>query len=80
MPSEWLGVHGGRSYGPSPRGKSTPGPAVPYISYISYVGDANADDPPPGSTDQMDQISKDWDPNLVKKAPTSVNLTLYLVR
>jgi hypothetical protein len=28
MPSELLGVHGGRSYGPSPRGKSTPGPAV----------------------------------------------------
>ena len=28
MPSEWLGVHGGRSYGPSPRGSSTPGPAV----------------------------------------------------
>ena len=28
MPSEWLGVHGGRSYGPSPRGKSLPGPAV----------------------------------------------------
>ena len=28
MPSEWLGVHGGRSYGPSPRGKSIPGPAV----------------------------------------------------
>ena len=28
MPSEWLGVHGGRSYGPSPRGKYTPGPAV----------------------------------------------------
>jgi hypothetical protein len=23
---------------------------------------------PPGSTDQMAQISKDWDPNLVKKA------------
>ena len=48
--------------------------------YIIYVGDANADDHPPGSTDQMAQISKDWDPNLVKKAPTSVNLTLYLVR
>ena len=28
MPSEWLGVHGGRSYGPSPRGSSIPGPAV----------------------------------------------------
>jgi hypothetical protein len=28
MPSEWLGVHGGRSYGPSPRGSSLPGPAV----------------------------------------------------
>ena len=50
------------------------------IRIYIYVGDANADDPPPGSTDQMDQISKDWDPNLVKKAPTSVNLTLYLVR
>ena len=44
-----------------------------------YVGDANADDHPPGSTDQMAQISKDWDPNLVKKAPTSVNLNLYLL-
>ena len=28
MPSEWLGVHGGRSYGPSPRGSSLPSPAV----------------------------------------------------
>ena len=28
MPSEWLGVHGGRSYGPVPRGKRLPGPAV----------------------------------------------------
>ena len=28
MPSEWLGVHGGRSYGPVPRGSSLPGPAV----------------------------------------------------
>ena len=28
MPSEWLGVHGGRSYGPSPRGSSKPGPAT----------------------------------------------------
>ena len=46
---------------------------------LLYVGEANADDHPPGSTDQMDQISKDWDPNLVKKAPTSVNLNLYLL-
>lgn len=28
MPSEWLGVHGGRSYGPVPRGSFTLGPAV----------------------------------------------------
>jgi hypothetical protein len=28
MPSEWLGVNGGRSYGPVPRGKRLPGPAV----------------------------------------------------
>jgi hypothetical protein len=28
MPSEWLGVHRGRSYGASPRGSSLPGPAV----------------------------------------------------
>jgi hypothetical protein len=28
MPSEWLGVHGGRSYGASPRGSSLTGPAV----------------------------------------------------
>jgi hypothetical protein len=27
MPSEWLGVYGGRSYGPSLRGSSLPGPA-----------------------------------------------------
>ena len=31
MPSEWLGVHGGRSYGPSPRGSSLPGPAVVFF-------------------------------------------------
>ena len=35
MPSEWLGVHGGRSYGPSPRGSSLPGPAVRYVWYCS---------------------------------------------
>ena len=34
MPSEWLGVHGGRSYGPSPRGKSLPGPAVTLALYV----------------------------------------------
>ena len=50
-----------------------------YDTLYIYVGDANADDHPPGSTDQMAQISKDWDPNLVKKATKSVNLTLYLV-
>ena len=33
MPSEWLGVHGGRSYGPVPRGKRLPGPAVPILHY-----------------------------------------------
>ena len=32
MPSEWLGVHGGRSYGPVSRGKSTPSPAVSYVA------------------------------------------------
>ena len=31
MPSEWLGVHGGRSYVPVPRGSSLPSPAVLYI-------------------------------------------------
>ena len=30
MSPEWLGVHGGRSYGPVSRGSSLPGPAVPY--------------------------------------------------
>ena len=34
MPSEWLGVHGGRSYGPSPRGSSIPGPAVYILNEI----------------------------------------------
>ena len=36
MPSEWLGVHGGRSYGPVPRGSSLPGPAV-YIIEVKEV-------------------------------------------
>ena len=38
MPSEWLGVHGGRSYGPSPRGKSLPGPAVYHTRYPTIIG------------------------------------------
>jgi hypothetical protein len=33
LPSEWLAVHGGRSYGPVPRGKRLPGPAVPILHY-----------------------------------------------
>ena len=37
MPSEWLGVHGGRSYGPSPRGKSLPSPAVCGIRYTYSI-------------------------------------------
>ena len=32
MPSEWLGVHGGRSYGPVSRGSSLPGPAVYFLT------------------------------------------------
>ena len=39
MPSEWLGVHGGRSYGPVSRGSSLPGPAVPgrYVPIIYII-------------------------------------------
>ena len=41
MPSEWLGVHGGRSYGPSPRGSSLPGPAVRTVLYRTYSTDSS---------------------------------------
>ena len=37
MPSEWFGVHGGRSYGPSPRGSSEPGPAVAAVALATLT-------------------------------------------
>jgi hypothetical protein len=37
MPSEWLGVHGGRSYGPVPRGPSLPSLAVYCTLYCTLL-------------------------------------------
>ena len=41
MPSEWLEVHGGRGYGPVPRGSFTPGPAVPIQDFFIQIVSIN---------------------------------------
>ena len=67
MPSEWLGVHGGRSYGPSPRGSSLPSPAVG----LSHLGQLAS---------QFSVEHHTWDRSNCNHTSGTVYATLYLAQ